>query len=241
MIYAKHLKKIFDNSIVAVDDFSLSVESGTITCLVGSSGCGKTTSLKMINRIVEPSSGSIQIKNQFSHEVEEVAWRRRIGYVKQKAGLFPHLNVFDNISILSQVLKRDCYYIKSKVEELLEMVGLDPKIYKDRYPVELSGGEQQRVGIARALIEDPFVLLMDEPFGALDAMTRSSIHKEFLYLNKKLKKTILLVTHDLNEAFYLGDQVAFMHEGRILQVGTEKDFTKQPVNDFVRDFFNEKH
>lgn len=224
-----------------MDDFSLFVETGTITCLIGSSGCGKTTALKMINRIVEPSSGTIQVGNQSSHEISDVQWRRKIGYVKQKAGLFPHLNVLENISILSQVLKRDSKQISNRVDELLDMVGLDFKTYKARYPLELSGGEQQRVGIARALMEDPVVLLMDEPFGALDAISRSSIRKEFLYLNKKLKKTILLVTHDLNEAFELGDQIALMHEGRIMQIGIESDFKNRPANSFVKDFFNEKY
>ncbi len=241
MIRLTHLKKVFSPSnVVAVEDVSLSVDSGSISCLIGPSGCGKTTTLKMINRIIEPSFGSIEINNINSCKVNGVEWRRKIGYVIQKAGLFPHFTVSENISILSKVLKRDLKFIKKRTEELLHLVGLEPKQYGDRYPMELSGGQQQRVGIARALMENPPVLLMDEPFGALDVVTRSSLRKEFLYLNQKLKKTILLVTHNLDEAFEMGDQVIIMRKGRIVQKGTELDFKNKPANKFIEDFLDEK-
>ncbi len=225
---------------MVVEDVSFSVNSGSVACLIGPSGCGKTTTLKMINKMIEPSSGSVEINGVNSHGMSGVKWRRKIGYVIQKAGLFPHLTVSENISILSKVLKRDSKFIKERTEDLLNLVGLEPKQYRSRYPVELSGGQQQMVGIARALMEDPPVLLMDEPFGALDAVTRSSLRKEFLYLNQKLKKTILLVTHDLNEAFEIGDQVILMKKGKIVQHGTELDFKNKPVNKFVEDFLNEQ-
>ena len=235
------MKKVFPaNHVVAVEDVNLFVDSGSISCLIGPSGCGKTTTLKMINRIIEPSSGSIEINGINSHQSSDVKWRRAIGYVIQKAGLFPHLTVSENISILSKVLKKDLKFIKERTKELLHLVGLEPDQYWNRYPMELSGGQQQRVGIARSLMENPPVLLMDEPFGALDAIARSSLRKEFLHLNQKLKKTILLVTHDLNEAFEIGDQVILMKQGKIVQSGTESSFKNKPANQFVEDFLNEK-
>lgn len=241
MIRVKNLKKVFPDNTVAVEDFSLHVLPGTISCLIGSSGCGKTTSLKMINRIIEPSSGTIEVNGVLSEQMNDIQWRRKIGYVIQKTGLFPHMTVMENISILSKVLKKDSQFIKNRVNELLELVGLEPNKYKNRYPIELSGGQGQRVGIARALMEDPAVLLMDEPFGALDAITKASLRKEFLSLNQKLKKTILIVTHDLNEAFQLGDQIALMRKGQLVQTGTKTDFINNPANQFVKDFFNEVH
>jgi len=241
LIHLKNLKKIFSNNhIVAVNNISLKIRAGSITCLIGPSGCGKTSTLKMINRVIEPTSGSIEINNRNSCAVSAVEWRRKIGYVIQKIGLFPHLTVSENISILSKVLKRDSKFIKNRTEELLNLVGLKPQIYSKRYPMELSGGQQQRVGIARALMEDPPVLLMDEPFGALDAVTRSALRTEILYLNQKLQKTILLVTHELNEAFEMGDQVVLMKQGAIVQHGIREDFEKHPANSFVEDFLNEK-
>ena len=239
MIQATNLKKAFSKGFIAVENFSLLVPSGTITCLVGPSGCGKTTSLKMINRIVEPTSGTIKVNQESISDIDPINWRRKIGYVVQKYGLFPHLTIKENISILSKELKREQQFINKRVDELLTLVGLDSNEYKNRYPIELSGGEQQRVGIARALMEDPDVLLMDEPFGALDVITKATFKKEFLNLNKKLKKTILLVTHDLKEAFDLGDQVALMNNGKIVQVGSKKDFETNPANDFVKDFLDE--
>lgn len=239
MIQVKNLTKYYNNSPTpAVDNISFHVKKGDIACLVGTSGCGKTTSLKMINKLVIPSSGEIKINNKDQSSFNELQLRRSIGYVIQKAGLFPHLTVFENISLLSTILKRKKSDITSRVKELLEIVRLDFSEVAKRYPAELSGGQQQRVGIARSLMEDPPILLMDEPFGALDPLTRESMHEEFYELNQKLGKTILIVTHDLDEAFKLGDQVILMDNGKIVQAGTKKDFYNNPESKFVEEFMS---
>ncbi|MCY4512913.1 MAG: ATP-binding cassette domain-containing protein [Bdellovibrionales bacterium] len=241
MLYLENLKKIYNNNKVkAVDIKELRVEKAGIVCLVGPSGCGKTTTLKMINRLIEPSEGIIEINGVRSDQTHPVSWRRKIGYVIQKIGLFPHLTVMQNISLLSRVLKRDRVFIEKRVHELLELVGLNPEQYKKRYPKELSGGQRQRVGIARALMEDPPLLLMDEPFGALDSITASSLREEFKNLNQTLKKTIIMVTHNLSEAFEMGDEVVLMQRGSIVQQGSWEDFKNSPANSFVKEFFNAK-
>ncbi len=241
MLYLANLKKFYnDNTIKAVDIKELLVEKAGIVCLVGPSGCGKTTTLKMINRLIEPSDGYVEINGVKSDQVHPVLWRRKIGYVIQKIGLLPHLTVTQNISLLSRVLKRNRKFILKRVHELLEFVGLNPEQYKNRYPIELSGGQRQRVGIARALMEDPPLLLMDEPFGALDSITASSLRKEFKALNQTLKKTIIMVTHNLDEAFEIGDEVILMRKGSIIQKGDLEDFKHSPATSFVKDFFSEK-
>ena len=241
MLYLSNLKKFYnENTIKAVDIKELLVEKAGIVCLVGPSGCGKTTTLKMINRLVEPNEGFIEINGVKSDQIHPVLWRRKIGYVIQKIGLLPHLTVMQNISLLSRVLKRDRKIILKRVQELLELVDLNPEQYQNRYPIELSGGQSQRVGIARALMEDPPLLLMDEPFGALDSITASSLRKEFKTLNQTLKKTIIMVTHNLNEAFEIGDEVILMQKGIIIQKGNLEDFKYSPANSFVKDFFNAK-
>ena len=239
MLYLKNLKKFYNNrKVKAVDIREFFVKEACIVCLLGPSGCGKTTTLKMINRLIEPTEGFVEIKGARSADTQAVTWRRQIGYVIQKIGLLPHLTVMENVSLLSKVLKRDQPFIVQRANELLDLVGLEPKKYKDRYPVELSGGQQQRVGIARALMEDPPLLLMDEPFGALDSITRASLREEFIRLNQKLKKTILMATHDLNEAFEIGDKLVLMKQGSILQEGSAEDLKQKPVNQFVTDFLN---
>ena len=241
MIYLKNLKKFYTkNTVKAVDIKELFIKKAGVACLVGPSGCGKTTTLKMINRLIEPSEGLIEINGVKSNQMDPVSWRRKIGYVIQKIGLLPHLTVMQNISLLSRVLKRDHKFISKRVNELLELVGLSPEQYKNRYPIELSGGQRQRVGIARALMENPPLLLMDEPFGALDSITASSLRKEFKNLNQTLKKTIIMVTHNLNEAFEMGDEVILMQKGSIVQKGNKEDFKHSPANSFVKDFFNAK-
>ena len=241
MLYLGNLKKFYNkNKVKAVDIKELLVEKASTVCLVGPSGCGKTTTLRMINRLIEPSEGIIKINGVKSNQIHPVLWRRKIGYVIQKAGLFPHLTVMRNISLLSYVLKRDRKFIERRVHELLELVGLSPKQYASRYPIELSGGQKQRVGIARALMEDPPLLLMDEPFGALDSITASSLRAEFKNLNQTLKKTIFIVTHNLSEAFEMGDEVVLMQKGSIVQKGNWEDFKNSPANSFVKDFFNAK-
>ncbi|MFT6602973.1 MAG: osmoprotectant transport system ATP-binding protein, partial [Bacteriovoracaceae bacterium] len=219
MIKVQDLKKVFKPNITAVNSVSFELERGEIGCIIGTSGCGKTTTLKMINRLIEPTSGKILVANDDALSVDAVSWRRKIGYVIQKAGLLPHLNVKDNISLLSKIMNKEKNFIESRVEELMEIINMPYAQFKDRFPIELSGGQQQRVGIARALMEDPPVLLMDEPFGALDPITRNSLHEEFWNLNEKLHKTIIIVTHDMDEAFKLGHKIILMHKGEIVQVG----------------------
>ncbi len=225
---------------MAVDNISFEVPKGEIACIIGTSGCGKTTTLKMINRLVEPTSGEIRANGKLAKNFDPVEWRRSMGYVIQKAGLFPHMTVSENVSLLSRIKKRKIKDIRSRTQELLSMVGLEPALYMDRYPVELSGGQQQRVGIARALMEDPPIMLMDEPFGALDPITRNSMHEEFQTLNKELQKTILIVTHDLEEAFKLGNKVVLMDKGKIIQQGQKRDFIEGPANQFVEEFVCEQ-
>ncbi len=240
-LYLKNLKKFYNKGAVkAVDIKELSVQKSCVVCLIGPSGCGKTTTLKMINRLIEPDEGFVEINGVKSYDAQAVSWRRGIGYVVQKVGLFPHLTVAENISLLSRVLKRDKKFISKRVNELLDLVGLEPAKYNSRYPIELSGGQQQRVGVARALMEDPPLLLMDEPFGALDSITRSSLGRELIRLNQKLKKTILMVSHDISEAFEIADQVALMQRGSILQAGDRGDFKSHPASPFVVDFLNGK-
>ena len=239
MLYLKNLKKFYGQGAVkAVDIKELFVKKSSIFCLIGPSGCGKTSTLKMINRLIEPDSGFVEINGLKSHEESAILWRRKIGYVIQKIGLFPHLTVMENISLLSRVIQRDKKFIQKRAIELLRLTGLEPAQYKNRYPIELSGGQRQRVGIARALMEDPPLLLMDEPFSTLDTIARSRLRKELIKLNEKLKKTILMVTHDIHEAFEIGDRVALMRQGSILQEGTLEDFKQHPLHPFVKHFLN---
>lgn len=237
MIEVKNLTKVFpQGNVKAVNSVSFKLEKGEIGCIIGTSGCGKTTTLKMINRLIEPTDGDIWVGNQECHEMDPVTWRRKIGYVIQKAGLLPHMTVKQNISLLSTILKKEKSYITERVSELMETINMPYEKFAERYPIELSGGQQQRVGIARALMEDPPVMLMDEPFGALDPITRESLHEEFISLNQRLKKTILIVTHDMDEAFKLGDKVILMNKGEIVQMGTKDDLVNNPKNEFVESF-----
>jgi osmoprotectant transport system ATP-binding protein len=238
MISVENITKSYTPEIFAVQDVSFEVPKGTITCLIGPSGCGKTSLLKMLNQLVEPTSGSITINNQSPKDSSPVAWRRRIGYVIQKIGLFPHLTIRQNLclpphpNVISETLKWE------KAKDLLVKVGLDPLEFADRYPPALSGGQQQRVGIARALITDPPVLLMDEPFGALDPIIRKQMQNELIDLNQQLQKTIVIVTHDIAEAFRLGDQIILMNKGQIVQKGAKKDFIDEPINSFCKEFID---
>jgi osmoprotectant transport system ATP-binding protein len=236
MIKVESLKKVFDPNITAVNSVSFELDKGEIACIIGTSGCGKTTTLKMINRLIEPTSGRILVGGKDALSVGAVNWRRKIGYVIQKAGLLPHLNVKDNISLLSKIMNKEKSFIRERTEELMEIINMPFKQFAHRFPIELSGGQQQRVGIARALMEDPPVLLMDEPFGALDPITRNSLHEEFLDLNEKLHKTIIIVTHDMDEAFKLGHKIILMNKGDIVQIGDKADFLDRPANQFVEDF-----
>jgi osmoprotectant transport system ATP-binding protein len=238
MIKVEQISKSF-GKVKAVDDISFEVAEGENLILLGTSGCGKTTTLKMINRLIEPTSGNIFIKGQNVLEQSPEVLRRGIGYVLQNNGLFPHYTVAENIAIVPQLLNWDKKQIEKRTSELLEKLHLSDQ-YLNTYPKELSGGQQQRVGLARALVADPPVLLMDEPFGALDNVTRSKIHTEFKALDELKRKTIIMVTHDVQEAFELGDRICLMDKGEIIQSGTPADLLFHPVNDFVKDFLKEQ-
>lgn len=230
-------KRYSAKSAPAVDNITLEFPAGEIVMLVGPSGCGKTTTMKMINRLIEPTSGRILIGDDDVTHHDPDQLRRRIGYVIQGAGLFPHLTVADNVAIVPGLLKWNRKRIAERVDELLDLVNLDPAQYRDRYPRELSGGQQQRVGVARALAADPPVMLMDEPFGAVDPITRQRLQDELLRLQDELHKTIVFVTHDFDEAVKLGDRIAILQEGsKIVQYDTPEQILANPANDFVRGF-----
>jgi osmoprotectant transport system ATP-binding protein len=222
---------------VAVDDLSLEVPGGAVCALVGPSGCGKTTSLKMVNRLVEPTSGRILIGGRDVTRGDPVQLRRGIGYVIQQTGLFPHLTIGANVATVPKLLGWDGARVRRRVDELIRLVGLDPVRYRDRYPAQLSGGERQRIGVARAIATDPPVLLMDEPFGAVDPITRERLQNEFLRLQQQLRTTILLVTHDIDEAIKMGDRIAvFQPGGTLAQYGTAEEVLESPASDFVARF-----
>ena len=238
MIKVEHLSKHF-GKVKAVDGISFDVNEHENLVLLGTSGCGKTTTLKMLNRLIEPTHGKIFINNKNILEQQPEILRRGIGYVLQNNGLFPHYTVGENIAIVPQLLKWDKKQTEHRVSELLEKLHLSKK-YLHVYPNELSGGQQQRVGLARALVADPPVLLMDEPFGALDNVTKSKIHAEFKALDELKKKTIIMVTHDVQEAFELGDRICLMDAGKIVQQGTPAELLFKPKNKFVEDFLQEQ-
>jgi osmoprotectant transport system ATP-binding protein len=237
MIQVKNLSKHFQGQ-AAVDNVSFQVPEASTLVLLGTSGSGKTTILRMINRLTEPSAGEVLIggRNVLSGSPETL--RRNIGYVLQHYGLFPHYTVAENIALVPRLLQWPETRIRARVAELLEKLQLPPGQYRHAYPSQLSGGQKQRVGLARALAAGPPVLLMDEPFGALDPLTRAEIKKAFLHLDELQQKTIILVTHDVQEAFELGDRIGLMDKGRLVQSGSRTDLLLHPVNDFVRSFFS---
>lgn len=236
MIEVSHLTKIFGETM-AVDDISFSVKKEETFVLLGTSGCGKTTSLKTINRLIEPTQGSVFIEGRDAAEMNPEELRRGIGYVIQDIGLFPHYTVAQNIAVVPELLGWDKPRIQGRIHEMLDMVGLEPESFSDRYPAELSGGQQQRVGLARAFASDPPLILLDEPFGALDPITRREIQREFKNLESMLKKTMVMVTHDVFEAFDLGDRICLMDQGRVKQIGFPRDLLYSPADDFVVQFF----
>ena len=237
MIRLEAVSKRYDDGTVAVQSLDLDVPQGALVALVGPSGCGKTTTLKMVNRLIQPTSGRIVLDGEDVTSVDQVQLRRRIGYVIQTAGLFPHRTILDNVMTVPQLLGWDRARARARGTELLELVGLDPGTYARRYPDQLSGGQRQRVGVARALAADPPVLLMDEPFGAVDPVVRERLQSEFLRLQSEVRKTILLVTHDLDEAVRLGDRIAvFSQGGRLEQYAAPAEVLGAPATDFVADF-----
>lgn len=239
MIQLEKVSKHY-NDTEAVDDISFEVKEGETIVLLGTSGCGKTTTLRMINRLTEPTSGKIVVNGQNIQEQPAQKMRRGIGYVLQHHGLFPHYSVAENIAIVPNLLKWDKDKINNRTRELLEKLQL-PETVTNLYPAQLSGGQQQRVGLARALAAYPPVLLMDEPLGALDPVTRTGIRKEFRQLDELKRKTILMVTHDVQEAFELGDRICLMDKGKIVQIGKATDLLFNPANDFVSSFIKEQH
>lgn len=220
----------------AVDALDLTIESGQVCVLIGPSGCGKTTTMRMVNRLIEPTSGRIFVGEQDVTQADPVELRRHIGYVIQQIGLFPHMTIAQNVATVPKLLGWEPTRIKARIAEMLELVGLDPAQFLERYPRHLSGGQRQRVGVARALAADPPVMLMDEPFGAVDPIVRGRLQEEFLAILKRLQKTVILVTHDIDEAIRMGDIVAILKDGRLVQYDTPDRLLAAPANDFVADF-----
>lgn len=234
MIRFEEVTKLYSGtSIPAVDRLNFHVKKGEICMLVGPSGCGKTTTMKMINRLIEPTSGKIFIDGKEIRNENPVELRRNIGYVIQNIGLFPHMTIAENIATVPKEKRWDKDKISKRVDELLELMELDPEVYRNRKPSDLSGGQRQRVGVARALAADPPVMLMDEPFGALDPITRNRLQNEFLRIQEKIKKTIIFVTHDIDEAIKMGDKIVVMRKGKIVQLGTPNDILSSPADEFV--------
>lgn len=238
MLKFDHVSKVYNGKTV-VGDITMEFEKGEFIVLIGPSGCGKTTTLKMINRLVEPTSGSIFINGKNIKETNPVKLRRNIGYVIQQIGLFPHMTIQENITIVPKLLKWPLEKRKARAEELLELVHMTPD-YLERYPHELSGGQQQRIGVLRALAADPPLILMDEPFGALDPITRETLQEEMKNLQKTLQKTIVFVTHDMDEALKLADKIVIMKDGRIVQIGSPDEILKNPANEFVEQFIGKE-
>ncbi len=238
MIHLERVTKVYPGSATpAVEELTMDINEGEILVLVGPSGCGKSTTLRLINRMIEPSGGSIIFGGEDVTDVDPDKLRRRIGYVIQQIGLFPHQTIAQNIATVPKMEGWDKARIHARVDELLDLVGLDPALYRDRYPKELSGGQAQRVGVARALGADPDVMLMDEPFGAIDPITRDRLQNEFLRLQSELRKTIVFVTHDIDEAIKMGDRIAILGErSTVRQIDTPERILALPADDFVDDF-----
>ena len=242
MITLEHVTKAFDSrgqTVLAVNDVSLEVADGELVVLIGPSGSGKTTTMRMMNRLEAPTSGRITVDGRDVQSLDVVELRRGIGYVIQQGGLFPHFTVADNVAVVPRLLGWSKARRRERAEELLALVGLPPERFAKRYPRELSGGQQQRVGVARALAADPPIVLMDEPFGAVDPITRKQLQRELRRIQAEVKKTIVFVTHDIGEAFLLGDRIVLMAEGRVVQDGTPADLLRSPASDFVTRFIGE--
>lgn len=235
MITFENITKRYKQQTV-LKNVSFTVEKGEVAVLIGPSGCGKTTSLKMINRLIKPTSGRILINGEDIDTTDVVKLRRNMGYVIQHIGLFPHFTVRENIEVIPRLEKGDPKKVAARSLELMEMVGLDPGLYLDRYPTQLSGGQQQRIGVARAFACDPDIILMDEPFSAIDPITRSQLQDELAVIQNRLRKTIVFVTHDINEAIKVGDKICIMNAGQVVQYDTCEEVLKNPATDFVKEF-----
>ncbi|ASB90363.1 betaine/proline/choline family ABC transporter ATP-binding protein [Bacillus sonorensis] len=235
MLKLENVSKVYKGGKKAVNSINLDIAKGEFICFIGPSGCGKTTTMKMINRLIEPTSGNIYIDGENIMAQDAVKLRRKIGYVIQQIGLFPHMTIQQNISLVPKLLKWPEEKRKERARELLKLVDMGPE-YLERYPHELSGGQQQRIGVLRALAAEPPLILMDEPFGALDPITRDALQEEFKKLQRTLNKTIVFVTHDMDEAIKLADRIVILKDGEIVQVGTPDDILRYPANDFVEEF-----
>ncbi|MGE1015342.1 ABC transporter ATP-binding protein [Bacillus wiedmannii] len=240
MIQFNHVSKAYEDGMKAVDSLHLEIKKGEFFVLIGPSGCGKTTTMKMINRLIETTEGSILIdgKDIQQYNINELRWN--IGYVLQQIALFPHMTIAENIAVVPEMRKWSKEKIKARVDELLQMVGLDPDVYRDRMPDELSGGQKQRVGVVRALAANPKIVLMDEPFSALDPLSREQLQKDIVQLQKKIQKTIVFVTHDMQEALSLGDHICIMKEGKVVQLDTPEGIIHNPKNEFVEEFIGNR-
>ncbi|KAF1678415.1 choline ABC transporter ATP-binding protein OpuBA [Bacillus sp. SKDU12] len=239
MLTLENVSKTYKGGKKSVNNVNLEIQKGEFICFIGPSGCGKTTTMKMINRLIEPSAGKIFIGGENIMEQDPVELRRKIGYVIQQIGLFPHMTIHQNISLVPKLLKWPEQQRKERARELLKLVDMGPE-YLDRYPHELSGGQQQRIGVLRALAAEPPLILMDEPFGALDPITRDSLQEEFKKLQKTLHKTIVFVTHDMDEAIKLADRIVILKGGEIVQVGTPDDILRNPADEFVEEFIGKE-
>lgn len=235
MLKIENVSKIYKGGKKAVKNISLDIKKGEFICFIGPSGCGKTTTMKMINRLIEPSEGKILINGENIMDKDPVELRRQIGYVIQQIGLFPHMTILENITLVPKLLKWDEQKKKERALELLQLVDMGPE-YLERYPYELSGGQQQRIGVLRALASNPPLILMDEPFGALDPIIRDALQEEFKNLQRTLDKTIVFVTHDMDEAIKLADRIVILKAGEIVQVGTPDEILRNPANEFVEEF-----
>ncbi|GIO23204.1 ABC transporter ATP-binding protein [Oceanobacillus sp. J11TS1] len=240
MITFKDITKTYPDGTTAVNQFNLTIEKGEFMTLIGPSGCGKTTTMKMINRLIDPSKGTIYIDNKpvSEYAIHELRWN--IGYVLQQIALFPHMTVQENIQVVPELLKWNKEKMRKRTDELLDMVGLDPAIFKKRYPDELSGGQQQRIGVIRALAANPDIVLMDEPFSSLDPISREQLQIDIFKLQTEIKKTIVFVTHDMDEALKMSDRICLMKEGRVIQCDSPQQLMKNPQDDFVEEFIGNR-
>ncbi|MFC4808206.1 ABC transporter ATP-binding protein [Paenibacillus sp. GCM10023250] len=240
MIVMNNVNKVYPDGYQALKNINLEFKQGELTVLIGPSGCGKSTTMKMINHLVSPTSGSILIKGKDTREIDPVELRRGIGYVIQSIGLFPHMTIGRNVGVVPRLKKWPAARIEQRVDELLNLVGLEPSTYRDRYPSELSGGQQQRIGVIRAFAADPDIILMDEPFSALDPISREQLQDEIVRLQQELHKTIIFVTHDMDEALKIADRIILMKSGEVVQSDTPERILRYPANEFVESFIGQK-
>ncbi|WP_078427186.1 betaine/proline/choline family ABC transporter ATP-binding protein [Alkalihalobacterium alkalinitrilicum] len=240
MIQLENVEKIYDDGFQALKNINLHFREGEINVLIGPSGCGKTTTMKLLNRLNEVTSGTVYVNGEDISKIDPVELRRKTGYVIQHIGLFPHMTIAENVAAVPKLLKWNKERIDQRVDELLNLVNLAPETYRDRYPSELSGGQQQRIGVIRALAAEPPVVLMDEPFSALDPISREQLQDELIRLQKEIKKTFIFVTHDIDEALKIADQIILMKDGEVVQCGSPEEILRHPANDFVVEFIGKK-